>query len=527
MTFNECNKVYPLRIIRPNNKYKYDEQLHIKEVLNDINKNSCYLYACVLDKPKRSTAKLTLGHSSSFACEYCEGQAIQTNDAASIMEIDKIKKKYSLRRQNIQNTIDFLKESPGSVKSKEKDNEKITDLMKVLDQLKSEEEKNIKNMEKRKHLAWPFSTMNATLRTNDLIRYTVNKIERTDGDLDKSEKKGIKGRSHFLQQPNFNFIDQIPAEYMHLGCLGVVKRLLQLTFDTGETRIKTSKRKLSETTHFNNAMKKIKSFREFSRRCRNLDLSVIKAQEYRNIILFFFNIVIDCIETAYPKEKIIWLCLAFMLRACILPNKEFECIELINIKNVCKKFYYLFDKCFGPNNCSYSVHVLASHLLRIRGDNPLTHRSAFVFESFYSEMKNLFRPGTVSPLKQILTNTVMKRSLEHHTCSKPIRYDIKKLPNTGMENNSMIYIFDRENEKHFFYNIIEILENDSFLCTEQGKFVYENELTPEINWSSVGVYKVGPGNLNTHTINKKDIDGKVLKVENLLITCPINVLEEQ
>lgn len=115
-----------------------------------------------------------------------------------------------------------------------------------------------------------------------------------------------------------------------------------------------------------------------------------------------------------------------MIRACVLPNIEFRDVDVDLVKNAGKKFYELFEKCFGMLNCTYSVHVMSSHIMDIKGDMPLTHRSAFKFESFYSEMRHLFHPGTVSPLKQILQNCFVKRLLENHHCDKTTFYSAQK-----------------------------------------------------------------------------------------------------
>lgn len=524
ITFGSCTKVYPLRLIRPINKFKYDEQKEIKNVIDDIVQNSIIITCAVCDNPKRAILRCALCHSSTYACEYCEASAVLVQDVLISSTTKSIKKKYDLRRKSLQNTIDFLKESPGTTESKRRDELKIAELTNTLNDLEREEETEINNVNK-KRLAWPYSTINGILRTTDLIKYIVRKIERNE-ELTKHEKKGFKGASHLLNLENFNFINCIHAEYMHLACLGTTKRLVELTFDVGEVRKKTSKRKLSEASKFNHEIRKVQVFREFSRRCRNLDLSIIKAQEYRNIILFMYPIVIDCIDSNYPKEKIVWLNLAYILRACVLPNIEFNCIDKENIKRACNKFYSLFEKCFGEINCTYSVHVTSAHILRVRGDEPLTARSAFKFESFYSEMKNLFHPGSSSTLKQILQNTLMKRSLESHSCSKPIKYSCVKNPNTGLENDSMIYIFN-EKKTHDFYSINKINENNTFQCTLQGRFEHNCPLTPEIDWSSVGVYKVGPSSSTVKTIKKSEIHGKVIKVKDYLLTCPINVLQEQ
>ena len=74
---------------------------------------------------------------------------------------------------------------------------------------------------------------------------------------------------------------------MHSICIGLVKRLLELTFNIGLTRTRLTSRKLSAPTDFNSQMKKQKVPREFFRRARQLDFGVLKAQEMRNIILFF------------------------------------------------------------------------------------------------------------------------------------------------------------------------------------------------------------------------------------------------
>ena len=515
--------MYPLRLIRPNNRYKYDVQDQIKKVVDEINESSSIISDLIADNPKRSDIRCALCHGATYACEYCEAKAVLVQSIAIESERTAIQKKYALLKKNIENNIEFLNESPGSVKAKERDAKKIAELKEHIANLETEKEKELKSISKRKQLVWPFSTMSAILRTVDLIKYTVEKIKRNP-ELDKHEKKGIKGESHLLNQPNFNFIKNIPAEYMHLGCLGTVKRLLELTYDSGEKREKLSKRKLSPTILYNRQMKKIKVVREFGRRCRNLDLSLFKAQEYRNVILFFYPIVVDSIEDNYPKEKKNWLYLAYIMRAGVLPNKEFDEVEKNDIKIACRKYFSLFEQCFGQKNCSYSIHVFASHLLTIRGDKPFTERSAFVFESFYAEMKNLFHPGTSSPLKQILSNTLMKREMETHFCNKPIKYDCEK--SNVLENNSMIYIFN-EKKEHEFYNIVKKNDDNSYQCTQQGRFPYKCSLTQELNWSLVGVYNIGPSNSTEINIKESDIDGKIIKVKNILITCPVNVLNEQ
>ena len=89
---------------------------------------------------------------------------------------------------------------------------------------------------KKKHLVWPSSTRHGNLRNINIIWVisaaiaTGRNSDEESEELSREEKMGIVGPSLLLTQPNFNFIKNIPCEYMHSVCLGVVKRLLQLTF---------------------------------------------------------------------------------------------------------------------------------------------------------------------------------------------------------------------------------------------------------------------------------------------------------
>ena len=521
--FNHCRNIFPIRIIRPCQKFKFDEQFELEQVLSDINSNNLTIDCGVFDAMKRSTVLCIKGHSAKFPCQYCESSAVPffIHTKTSIAT----DKQYEAQCKTLSQELSQLEDDPDN-------SEDLINLRERIDNLNEKRENELQKV--RKQLTWPSSTMAGKQRTVEGIRQIANAI-KDNPDLVKTDPdycKGIKGASLFLDQPFFNLIFDIPCEYMHLVCLGVGRRMLELTFKVGETRERITKRKLSLPTTFNEMIKLIQVPREWSRRCRNLDLSVMKAAELRNVILFFFPIVLECIPDNYPKEKKVWLHLVFMIRACVISNDEFRNVDEDHVKSACTKFYQLYEQVYGQKNCTYSIHVVGSHLPQIRGNRPLTFKSAFKFESFYSEMKNLFQPGTVSPLKQILQNTYVKRILEHHECEKSTFFSVEKKPipgkkfNTPKENNHVIYTIS-ENYEIDMYEIEEIIDHEHFRCTIQGKFPFKSSLTPEYNWSSVGVYKIGPISEETRIIKRNEIRGKVLKVNGLLITCPNNVLHEQ
>ena len=530
MKFDGCRNIYPVRIIKPAERFKYNEQEQLQLMLDDINDNDLVIDCCSLDNPKRAVFKCAKTASAKFGCEYCFNCAVPFVNTKK-KTLFKIRKKYEDQEKRLSKEIEQLELQT------QEDNEEsvhLINLRQTLGTVTLEKEAELQK-QGRKQLTWPVSTMSGNLRTVEEINEIANEIENNP-DIVKTDPlycKGLKGKSPMLDQPYFHFINDMPCEYMHIVCLSVVKRMVELNFKVGENRDRVTKRKLSSPQSYNEKIKSVQVTGDFSHRCRNLDFGVMKAGEFRNVLIFFFPIVLECIEDTndtheFDKDKEVWLHLVFMIRACVLPNNEFKRATKKDIESACKKFYALYEELFGQHNCTYSIHVVPSHLLKIRGDMPLTHKSAFKFESFFAEMRSLFHPGTVSPLKQILQNSYVKRRLENHHCEKTIKYcpeNTKKL-HPGKENNSLIYTFD-ENEKLTMYSIVSVIDENSFSCHIQGKFQANFTQTPEYNWSDVGVFKIGPISDECYVVQRNEISGKVLKVNGYLITCPKNVLLEQ
>ena len=80
VSFKNCKNIYPLKIIRPTNKYKVEEQKQLKSIIDDIYSNNCVICSAIFDNPKRSFVRCALCHGSSYACEYCESKAVYIRD---------------------------------------------------------------------------------------------------------------------------------------------------------------------------------------------------------------------------------------------------------------------------------------------------------------------------------------------------------------------------------------------------------------------------------------------------------------
>ena len=501
--FRNCSVVYPHRIVRPLAKYKgIDNQKQLKLFIKNILENGLDIDEFLGDNPKRAHARNCLCHSSKFPCEYCVAKGVLITMCDEVH--NEMKKDIDIQLSLINDKLQNMENN---------NNEEKTRLLNVKKSL--EKKKNILNS--KKQLVWPASTANAEPRTREQYNEILSDIDN----LRPDDKKGVVGKSVFFDIPNFNFIRGFPTEYLHSVCLGNGKRLCELTFCVGEIRPRKTTRKLSKPNNFNRLMSLIKTPREFPRRARNLDFSVYKGAEFRNLVIFYFPLVIECIEEGHGERKL-WLYLGYMIRACILPSNEYEAVNTDDITDCSNKYYHLYEKLMGPSNCTYNTHIVLSHLLEMRANGPLPSTSAFGFESFYGEMRHAFVPETVSPLKQIMKTIFLKRNLSNHCCELPIYYANY---DTCLENNTLIYCWN--NNEHDIYVIQDIIDEDNFSCKKMGKYTHEFPETPRLNWSRVGLYKKGGMGPDIYNVKKNEIDGKVLEVNNLLITCPNIILREK
>ena len=507
MRFEKCRYVYPITIIRPSEKYRVDSKKYLYQVIQDVLCNSCTITMFIGDNPKRAMARDAMGHSSFYACEYCFQKASRFIEAF---------KKTDNKRKNLEGQIELIKTEINGVKNVPNSQEKLKTLKALLKSLTS----SLKGLTtNRATIVWPSSTINGTPRTNSSIREIVQKI-KDNPDLTPDERMGIIGESHFLNIDSFNFCRDITCEYLHCVCLGVTKRLLELTFKVGENRPRITKRKLSNPNDFNVLMSEILVPGEFPRRARSLDFAVFKGQEFRNIVIFYFHLVVECIEPS-AKERHLWLYLAYVIRACIIPSEEFQNVSLDCIKYACETFYTIYERLFGPKNCTYNTHIVFAHLLQIRENGPLTLSSAFGFESFYGELRNSFTPGTISPLKQILQNVYLKRVLSKHTCESAVTISDY---NTPLECNNLVYIY--KDERYNFYKVLKIADN-VLECVTIEKEIQSYEETPTLAWAKVGVFQFAGEKNDLVKVNVNSVHGKLIRVKNLLITCPNEILREK
>ena len=508
LCFKNCSTIYPHKLVRPLSKEKMDTRKTLRGVFDDIASNEYIIKQYIADNLKRAQVKEIKCHSGWYACEYCYAKGTKID----LTQNSTARTRISRQKQLVEEKIAQCQREQGS----DENNDKIASLL----SLKKELQKSLNALKRKSNILWPYSTMQAEHRSRASILEIVEKIEQS-GPLSIDECKGIMGRSLLLDIHYFNYVYDVPAEYLHSGCLGVIKRLVEMTFQVGaKKRPRNTKRKLTSPDTFDKLMLQTKVAKEFPRRARKLDLSVFKGQEFRNLSIFYFVLIIDCIENG-EKERNLWLYMAYMVRSCVIPTEEFNEVLISDVNDCCYKFYKTFQDLFGEQNCVYNLHVFCGHLMEIRTHGPLTETSAFKFESFYGEMRRSFVPSTISPLKQIMKKVFLKRALRHHSCESKIFISNYE---TALESNNVIYCF--KNKKHQIYEVSEV-HDDFVTCHKIGQYPASFQETPNLNWASVGVFRKGGTSAECQKIKTNDIHGKALTVGKYIITCPNNVLREK
>ena len=286
--------------------------------------------------------------------------------------------------------------------------------------------------------SYPASTMGAEERTDEDLRRLANEVAdrppRTEGE--EAYFAGVKGLSPLRAVRHLDLVEHVPAEMMHLICLGVVRKMISMSVRGGGFRQADVECRQVSDDFLNSILLKTKSLTRFSRRTRPLDPANYKAEEYRNLALVYWPAVMRWL----PRESVeVWLLTVYLFRATCLDNDMYSKMDTERLQAAVRQWYRSFESAFGVRNCSYNVHVF-SHLLWIREQGPLPETSALPYESHYNLLKRSYRPGTESIGTQAMGN--LAAALKYgHKCRNP---KILRTRNTGKTDDRYVYLRSKE-----------------------------------------------------------------------------------
>lgn len=246
----------------------------------------------------------------------------------------------------------------------------------------------------------------------DIENFTL----RNDSDFrTKVDENHHTGTSVLEMIPGIDMIKDFPLDYMHLVCLGVVKKLIVNLWMNGKVPAKLSFHQISNMSKL--LLSQISNIpHEFNRKPRTLDEARRwKATEF-HLFLFYLGPVI--LKKVLDSEKYLNF-LSLHVSLSFLSSSKWQ-YNIVYCQSLLKYFVETFIILYGAQNVSHNVHNLLHLCDDVRRFVPLDMFSAFPFENHMKNLKKHIRK-TDKPLQQIIHRIAEEDNLEKTSKTPPLK----------------------------------------------------------------------------------------------------------
>lgn len=189
-----------------------------------------------------------------------------------------------------------------------------------------------------------------------------------------------------LRTLNIGLVTQFPLDYMHLVCLGVVRKLLRIWL-MGPLRVRIGSRIMNQVS---DALIKFRPYmpREFARKGRSLtELDRWKATELRTFLLYTGPVALKGVISDQMYGHFVTLQLAISILCSPTMCKE----HAMYAGDLLVGFVKHFGVMYGPEMWVYNVHSLVHLSSNVQRFGPLDVFSAFPFENYLKTVKQMVR----------------------------------------------------------------------------------------------------------------------------------------
>ncbi|XP_066588102.1 uncharacterized protein [Prorops nasuta] len=223
----------------------------------------------------------------------------------------------------------------------------------------------------------------------------LNFSKRTHTDfINKADPDHHTGTTILIKIPGLNLIDDVPLDYMHMICLGVVKKCLVSTWCFGApphklptAQVNSISQKLEELSNY------VPS--EFPRRPRSLKESKRwKATEFRLFLLYTCPIVL---KGVLSKEKYIHF-ITLHVAITLLISKKYYNIYIDYANDLLINFVSNTKILYGAHFLIHNIHNLLHLVDDVRRFGQLDNFSNFSSENYLQALKKMIRKdGDIIP----------------------------------------------------------------------------------------------------------------------------------
>lgn len=226
----------------------------------------------------------------------------------------------------------------------------------------------------------------------------LNATVRTDTSFSNAEDEDHHIQPSPFCEASVPMVSGFPHDYMHLVCLGVMRRLLDLWIGTcGKLHYRISSRQVAVISE---KLLALRSYipSEFARRPRGLDERLRwKATELRQFLLYTGPVVLRDVLTVEVYQNFMLLSVGIY----ILASPTYSLILNDFANTLLRSFVKHFGELYGHQFLVYNIHGL-SHLsddVKIHGHLDLI--SGFPYENYLKRIKGMVRKPS-SPLQQVI-----------------------------------------------------------------------------------------------------------------------------
>lgn len=237
---------------------------------------------------------------------------------------------------------------------------------------------------------------------------TKNLRLRTDSGFRlKLQADHHNGTSVIERIPNFDMVDGFPLDYMHLICLGVVKKLLMSLWCCGKPSTKIAFRNVTNISDSLINFAKCMPL-EFNRKPRSLiEVKRWKATEFRQFLFYTGPVAL---RNQLNKDRYLNF-ITLHVASTILSNRKYnDSIDYAH--SLLQYFVETFKILYGQENMSHNIHNLMHLSNDVRHHGALDDFSAFPFENFLQTILKSIRKSD-KPLSQIIRRRSEKTQLAY------------------------------------------------------------------------------------------------------------------
>jgi hypothetical protein len=255
-------------------------------------------------------------------------------------------------------------------------------------------------------------------------------LPRTDEMFRSRIDEKHHNRASVIEELNINMVKQIPLDYMHLVCLGIVKRLIQY-WTAPITGFVSNSVSQTITEHIERIS--LLQPAEFQRKARSLtQIGNYKASEFRTMLLYIAPVLFKNILSAGKYQHFLLLHTSIL----ILCSKRYMSKNLPVAEKMLKEFVGSFAQHYGASSVVYNVHSLLHLCDDARMYGTLDEFSAFVFENYICKIKKKLHHGNL-PLQQVSNRIHEMISIPIiHSPSDEAHFQLKRRKVISINGNS-------------------------------------------------------------------------------------------